>query len=119
MALKIFLAAAILTVLVFITAEIRTWCDGTKVLTKRHKTIRVISAVVVTVILAMLLFVDNIQTYGIKAVLIYWMIFAFLMLAMIALVFTDMRHVANSWGKERKELTGQLCKKDEKDSECK
>ena len=116
-ALRIVLAVGILAVTAILVYEIRSWRAGTKVVTSRQKALRVVSASLIIIIMAMVLAGDRwLAGYNPFLVLAYWTFCLGLAVALLALALFDLREVGLGYGEETKKVFRHLADKRDEDT---
>lgn len=80
-----------------------------KALTKKHKAVRIASAILtVALILMVLIGVRYARSFDPRTALAYWALCAGLVMGVLALALMDVRHILMSYSEERKKVLRNL-----------
>jgi len=109
--------AGIIIVLVSLVVQIRAWRAGTRVLSKRHKGLRVSSACIMIVVMSMVLVGDRWLANIPLAVMAYWVLCFGLAVALVIVALLDLKEVGLSFGEERKRIVREIAERRKEDSD--
>jgi len=104
--LRIVLAIGILLVIAVLALEVRAWRAGRREVTRRQRSLRVASAVLLVAIMAMVLVGDRWlrESYGLLAAMAYWAFCLGLTISLFVLALLDLKEVGLSYGEDRKRI---------------
>ncbi|MHB1000157.1 MAG: hypothetical protein ACYC27_13005 [Armatimonadota bacterium] len=101
---EILSSAGIVLVIIFLIIEIRGWAAGTKIVTHKQKGLRISSAVLLLIILAMFLVGDKWAMGQPFLVLIYWMTCFVLAVTIVILTLLDIREVGRTFSDSQRNM---------------
>ena len=114
--LRLVLAVGTALIVILLAREIRSWRAGTRRVTRKQKLLRVVSACLALVIMAMIMAGDRWSAaYGPFAVMAYWTVCFGLAVSLVILALIDLKEVGEAYGEDRKRMLREIAKPGEKD----
>ena len=109
--LRIAMGTGILLVVFLLVREILSWRAGTRIVTSKQKALRIASAFLTIIIMAMILAGDKwLAAYGPLAVMAYWMLCFVFAVVLVILALMDLKEVGLGFGEERKKIIREIAK---------
>lgn len=106
---QVVLALGVLLVVAGLAIEIRAWIAGATSLTRRQKTLRLTSAVLLIAVLVMVLVGDRgIRAYHPVAAVAYWTLCLVFAASLVVLALLDLKEVAVKYGEQKKRNLKEL-----------
>ncbi len=107
------LSGGILLVLLLLAIEIEGWISGRRLVNRKQKVLRTLSALFILAILTMVLIGDTVaRAYHPLAGMAYWLLCFSFAVAVVLMALADMKQVALRFGEERKRNLDDLANGD-------